>query len=235
MKPAMHAIACRASTSRLWREHVQHVRAVADRERRRKADQLAVAGSSERDHPHRAQQARGGDRRAGDPAPHDRAAACAATARASRACGARRARTHMPTRPSPHASARRACVYLKRRQRHQPHRLGAIRQDILLLPSCAVAEDDRHLDDAEAGPHGAVGELDLEGVALRAHAVEVDRFEHLAAKALEAAGQVAHVQAEHPARVRRAALADQAPQRGPSRSRRRPGRSASRARGRRRH
>jgi len=39
----------------------------------------------------------------------------------------------------------------------------------------------------KAGAHRAVGQLDLESVALRAHAVEVDLFEHLAAKALEAA------------------------------------------------
>ena len=60
----------------------------------------------------------------------------------------------------------------------------------------AVDEADRHLDDLEAGADGAVGQLDLEGVAARADPVEVDRLEHAPVEALEAAGQVAHAQAE---------------------------------------
>ena len=83
------------------------------------------------------------------------------------------------------------------------------------MAELAVAKDDRHLDDLEAGAHGAVGELDLECVSARAHAVEVDRLEHLAAEALEAAGEVANLQAEHPARVHRAPLADLAPHEPP--------------------
>src|SRR5207253_71936 len=51
--------------------------------------------------------------------------------------------------------------------------------------------------------------------AARAHPVEVDRFQHLAPEALEASREVADVQAEHPARVCRAALADQAPHQPP--------------------
>ena len=109
----------------------------------------------------------------------------------------------------------RRARYLKRSRGTSHIASAAIRQDILLSPALAVAEDDRHLDHAEAGPHRAVGQLDLEGIAPRADAVEVDRLEHLAAEALEAAGQVAHAQAEHPARVGRAALADEAPQETP--------------------
>src|SRR5207248_1399770 len=63
--------------------------------------------------------------------------------------------------------------------------------------------------------HGAVCGLDLKGIAARADAVEVDRFEHLAPKALEAPGQVAHAQPEHPTRIEGATLAHQAPQRAP--------------------
>ena len=60
----------------------------------------------------------------------------------------------------------------------------------------AVAEDDRHLDDAEAGADRAVGQLDLERVALRAHA-RAGRSPRSTsrAEALEAAGEVADVAA----------------------------------------
>src|ERR1700685_1177771 len=95
-------------------------------------------------------------------------------------------------------------------QRHEPHSLGGDPPGHLALALLAVFEDDRHLDDAKAGPRRTVGELDLEGVALRADAVEVDLFEHLAEEALAAAGQVAHAQAEDPARVGGAALGDEA-------------------------
>ena len=57
--------------------------------------------------------------------------------------------------------------------------------------------------------------LDLEGVAPRAHCPEVDRLEHLAAKALEAARQIPDLQAEHEPRVGRAARADEAPHEAP--------------------
>ena len=60
-------------------------------------------------------------------------------------------------------------------------------------PARAVAEDDRHLDDAEAAAQRAVGQLDLEGVALRAHAsARSIAAQHVGAEALEAAGEVAH-------------------------------------------
>ena len=79
----------------------------------------------------------------------------------------------------------------------------------------------------------AVGRLDLERVAARVDRVEVDRLEHLAAEALEAAGQVADGHAEQQPRVERAAGARSRAARRPSSRRRRPARSASRARGRR--
>ena len=76
-------------------------------------------------------------------------------------------------------------------------------------------EDDRHLAHGEAAPQRALRQLDLEAVAVRAHGVEVDRLEHLAAEALEAAGEVVDVEAEHAARVVAAAAADEPPQQPP--------------------
>src|SRR5437773_34836 len=75
-------------------------------------------------------------------------------------------------------------------ERHLPHRLEHDRPAHLRVSLLAVAERDRHLDDAEAGPRCAVGRFDLEGVALGVDRVEVDRLEHAAAEALEAAGEV---------------------------------------------
>src|SRR5205807_1451476 len=63
--------------------------------------------------------------------------------------------------------------------------------------------------------HGAIGELNLERVPAGADVLEADRLEHLPAEALEPACQVAHVQAQHQARVGRAALADEPPQQAP--------------------
>src|SRR5512133_3193936 len=55
-----------------------------------------------------------------------------------------------------------------------------------------------------------VDEDDLEGVALRVDRVEVDRLEHDAAVALEAAGQVAHADAEQHLCVEGASAGDEA-------------------------
>src|SRR6266511_3508983 len=80
--------------------------------------------------------------------------------------------------------------------RHAPDCLEGDSPRHLAGPGLAVAEDDRDLLDPEAVADGAKRELDLERVALRAHGVEVDRLEHLAPVALEAASEVAHGQAE---------------------------------------
>ena len=95
---------------------------------------------------------------------------------------------------------------------HEPHRLGGDVPGHLALATLAVAKDDWHLDDAKAGAYRAIGELDLEGVALRAHAIEVDRLQDLAAKALEASGEIANLQPQDNARVGGAALAHCNPQ-----------------------
>src|SRR5680860_1373479 len=96
-----------------------------------------------------------------------------------------------------------------------PDRLGDDRAAHLRRARLTIAEDDRHLDDIEAALDRAVGHLDLEGVAARLDRVEVDRLQHLAAEALEAAGQVADADAEHEARVGAAAAADRPAQRAP--------------------
>ena len=93
-------------------------------------------------------------------------------------------------------------------QRHLPDRLEHDRARHLRAADLAVDEADRHLPDAEALAQRAVGQLDLERVAARVHRVEVDRLEHGAPEALEAAGQVAHRHAEHEPRVERAAGRD---------------------------
>ena len=69
----------------------------------------------------------------------------------------------------------------------------------------AVGERDRDLHDAETAAQGAVRHLDLERVAGGGHGVEVDRLQHGAAEALEAAREVADAHAEQRACVERAA------------------------------
>src|SRR4051812_30389503 len=80
--------------------------------------------------------------------------------------------------------------------RHAPDRLGGDLPRHLAGAGFAVVEHDRHLAHAKAVAAGAVGQLDLERVALRAHGVELDGLQDLAAKALEAAGEVADLEAE---------------------------------------
>src|SRR5919198_2188381 len=76
-------------------------------------------------------------------------------------------------------------------KRHFPDRLEEDRAAHLRHAFLAVGEADRHLGDAEAGTQRAVGQLDLEGVALGGDGAEVEALEHLPAEALEAAGEVA--------------------------------------------
>jgi hypothetical protein len=64
-----------------------------------------------------------------------------------------------------------------------------------------IDERDRHLRHGEAGTERPVGRLDLEGVSAGGHRLQVDRLQHAAPEALEAAGQVAHTDAEQRARV----------------------------------
>ena len=87
------------------------------------------------------------------------------------------------------------------------HRLDDDVVGHLRLADLAIDEDDRQFDDTEAEPMDAPRHLDLEAVALGVDGVEVDRLEHLAAKALEAAGQVAVGSPRRP-RVEAAAAAD---------------------------
>src|SRR4051812_42056931 len=79
----------------------------------------------------------------------------------------------------------------------------------------ALPENDRDLDNAEAGLDCAVCELDLEAIAVRMDRVQVESLEDGAPEALEAAGEVAHVEPENCARVPGAAAADESPQQSP--------------------
>src|SRR3954471_4054094 len=101
-------------------------------------------------------------------------------------------------------------------KRHLPDRLEHDRAAHLRAAVLAVDEGDRHLDDAEAGPQRAVGGLDLEGVAARVDRAQVELLQHLAAEALEAAGQVVHADAEQDARVPRPARGDEPANRAPA-------------------
>src|SRR5829696_2708537 len=74
---------------------------------------------------------------------------------------------------------------------HPPDRLGEDRPAHLRAALRSLAEDDRHLDHAEALFERAIGRLDLEGVAARADRVEVDRLQDPAVEDLEAAGEIA--------------------------------------------
>src|SRR6266550_810212 len=108
-----------------------------------------------------------------------------------------------------------ACQPPEAQGRHLPDRLEHDPTTHLRATALAVDERDRHLDNPEAGAQRAVGHLDLEGVAAGGDRVEVDRLQHLAPEALEAAGQVADADAEQDARVERAARRDEPPHDAP--------------------
>ena len=78
----------------------------------------------------------------------------------------------------------------------------AIRQRDLAVADGAVAEHDRHLRHVEAGAQCAIGELDVEHVALRAQRREARRPPApRALDAAKAAGQVTHVDAQDRSRI----------------------------------
>src|SRR5918992_4230580 len=79
---------------------------------------------------------------------------------------------------------------------HLPDRLHGDPRGHLGLPDAALAKQDRHLRDAEAGLHRPVGHLDLEAVPVGVHAGEVEAPEDARVEALEAPGEVADGQAQ---------------------------------------
>ncbi len=85
----------------------------------------------------------------------------------------------------------------------------------LAAPGSAILKYDRDLADAKSTQQRPVGELDLERVSLRAHGLELDPFQHLAAKALEATGEVTGIDPEDGAGVQATAAADQPSQHSP--------------------
>ena len=86
---------------------------------------------------------------------------------------------------------------------------AAIRQVIFELPVLPVPEGDRDLLDPEPLADGAVGQLDLERVAVGADGRKVERPQHLGPEALEAARDVTHPDPEHPAGVPGAPTGDE--------------------------
>lgn len=76
------------------------------------------------------------------------------------------------------------------------------------LSMFAVDEQDRDLLDAKAFLEGAPSHLDLEGVAFRAHIVEIDGFEDFASEALETTCKIADRDAEDGAGVEATATAE---------------------------
>src|SRR6478752_7548152 len=95
-------------------------------------------------------------------------------------------------------------------QSHAPHGFEHDSAAHLRVPDRAIVEDDRYLDHPEAATLGAVGQLDLEGVALGGDRVEVERLEHGAPEALEAAGRILDAHPQPRRRVQRAAAGDRA-------------------------
>src|SRR5262245_5015360 len=79
----------------------------------------------------------------------------------------------------------------------EPERLEADAQRELRGAAPPVQEEERDLLHAHAHPLEAVVELDLEGVAVRADALEGDRLERRAPHAAEAAGSVGNAQPRH--------------------------------------
>ena len=98
---------------------------------------------------------------------------------------------------------------------HHQHRLAHDVSAHFALAHAAVDERDRHFVDAEAVLIAAVIHLDLEGVAVRANALQVQLLQHVPAEALEAAGQVVDGDTQDEPRVDRAAATDECPQERP--------------------
>src|SRR4051812_37690940 len=95
--------------------------------------------------------------------------------------------------PASRTARTRLGAYTPRAEAQRGHledRLRSDRRAHLRGAPLAVAEHDRDLAHLEAGLDRAVGQLDLEAVAVGVDAVEVERLEHLPPEALEAAGQV---------------------------------------------
>ena len=160
MKPAAHAIACSANTSRLLRSTM---RSTSPHSPTANGERSVRTCWSPRSSHAIAQHRRGAGTRqqAVEPAnqrPTTANKGALPGRAASRASGACRGRTHRRSRPSPPHRLRRA-RYLKRKQWHQPHRLGGNPPGHLAGALLAVAKGDRHLDDAKARLNRTIGGL----------------------------------------------------------------------------
>ena len=87
--------------------------------------------------------------------------------------------------------------------RDHAHALERDRRAHLRVAGGALAERERHLDDAQPGAMRALRRLDLEDVALRARRRDVDRVEGGGEPELEAAGEIGVGQPERARRERR--------------------------------
>src|ERR687885_27901 len=89
-----------------------------------------------------------------------------------------------------------------------PRKLGAA------VPS--ILEGNRDLDDSGAKPVRPIGGLNLEGVAVRPDAAEVERGKGFPPPAFEARREIMVLQAEDPLRVAGAGAAEQPAKQGPA-------------------
>src|SRR4029078_8889246 len=98
---------------------------------------------------------------------------------------------------------------------HLPHRFEDDAARHLRPAGAALCEDDRNLDDLDAAAEGAVGRLDLEGVALGPNPIERRCLEGFATPALETARKVVDRDAEDRPSVEGAKAADCLPSLAP--------------------
>ena len=213
MKPATQAIACSASTSPLRNSDVADLRRGVGRRCRPGNDETASdrACDARRDDPDRGEQQRARSRASrpasGPRTGHGRSFHASSV---SRVCAMPRTSTRSDASTAPHRRAR------ARRARQRALALaGCASARGAPKRSCGTSSAASHGDPPASSStcprwrsrntigssttrkparDRAVRELDLEGVAARADRRQVDRLEHLAAEALEAAGEVAHAQ-----------------------------------------
>src|SRR5664280_444721 len=127
------------------------------------------------------------------------------TSRVERACSGSSPRSGGGSRP-------RAPSAAEVRESQGQNEQKRLHEDVhahLRLPRPAFLERDRDFDDAGARLTGPEGRLDLEGVAARMKAVEIDLLERVRGPGLVAARKIAEREQENDGREDAAAAADQ--------------------------
>src|SRR5690606_26188718 len=100
-----------------------------------------------------------------------------------------------------------------------PHYADRLEEDLathLALPGAAIDEHDRHLFDGQTALQRPVGELYLEGVAVRVNARDVDDLERSTREALVPGSEITHANPEDQAGIHRSSFADDVPPRSPA-------------------